>query len=55
MLCAYRSFWSPLAKHKARSMKHAHGQPIMTKRCDFELKAQSTKHEHKAANYDQHM
>jgi hypothetical protein len=25
MLCAYRGFWSPLAKHEARSTKHAHG------------------------------
>jgi hypothetical protein len=23
-LCAYRGFWSPLAKHEARSTKHAH-------------------------------
>jgi hypothetical protein len=78
MLCAYRVFWSPLAKHKAcarsrwpvlqkadapahknwvflsRTGKHkaqsmSTKQPILTKICDFEHEAQSTKHEHKAA------
>jgi hypothetical protein len=42
-----RVFLSRTAKHKAQSMSTK--QPIMTKRCDFELKARSTKHEHKAA------
>jgi hypothetical protein len=42
-----RVFLSRTAKHKAQSMSTK--QPIMTKRCDFELKAGSTKHEHKAA------
>jgi hypothetical protein len=42
-----RVFLSRTAKHKAQSMSTK--QPIMTKRCDFEHKARSTKHEHKAA------
>jgi hypothetical protein len=77
MLCDYQVFWSPLAKHEARSRQNAHGaddqrqqadapahknrvflshmakhkaqsmstkQPILTKICDFEHKARSTKH-----------
>jgi hypothetical protein len=64
MLCAYRVFWSPLAKHKARSMRTeqmtsaAEGRRSCSQKSGLFVahgQAQSTKHEHKAANFDQKM
>jgi hypothetical protein len=60
MLCDYQVYWSPLAKHEASSMRTeqmtaaAGGRSCSQKSGLFVAHGQapSTKHEHKAANFD---